>query len=88
MEPPRRIASLLSSATEMLYGLGLGERVVAVSHECDYPADVLHKPRVTVSHVDSAAASGAIDGQVQQMVRDGAASTASTSSYLPACNPT
>ncbi len=32
-----RIASLVPSATEMLFALGLGESVVAVTHECDYP---------------------------------------------------
>ena len=32
-----RIASLVPSATEMLFALGLGDTVVAVTHECDYP---------------------------------------------------
>ncbi len=73
MPAVRRIASLLSSATEILYGLGLEDRVVAVSHECDFPPDVWHKPRVTVSHVDSSADSQAIDTQVQEMVRSGQA---------------
>src|SRR5437879_6018405 len=34
--PSMRIASLVPSATEMLFALGLGDRVVAVTHECDY----------------------------------------------------
>ena len=42
-----RIASLLSSATEIVYALGLGDRLAAVSHECDYPAEVVEKPRIT-----------------------------------------
>ncbi len=62
-----RIASLLSSATEMLYALGLGDAVVAVSHECDFPPAVSAKPRVTFSRVDSAANSGDIDEQVKQL---------------------
>lgn len=70
---PQRIASLLSSGTEMLYGLGLGDRVVAVSHECDYPAEVAAKPRVTGTLVDPDAPSGTIDEQVQQMVGQGEA---------------
>ena len=41
-----RIVSLLSSATEVLYGLGLGDSVVAVSHECDFPAEVKTKPEI------------------------------------------
>ena len=64
---PQRIASLLSSGTEMLYGLGLGDRVVAVSHECDYPPDVADKPRVTGTHVNDAASSADIDRQVRAM---------------------
>jgi iron complex transport system substrate-binding protein len=62
-----RIASLLSSATEMLYALGLGDAVVAVSHECDYPRDVAGRPRATFSRVDSSASSAAIDEQVKQL---------------------
>ncbi|MBI2824458.1 MAG: cobalamin-binding protein [Planctomycetia bacterium] len=67
---PRRIASLLASGTEILYALGLGERVVAVSHECDYPADATNKPRVTVSNV-AAPTSGQIDAQVRTILADG-----------------
>lgn len=67
---PRRIASLLASATEMLYALGAGDWVVAVSHECDFPAEALSKPRVTVSHV-AAHSSLAIDNQVRDMLAAG-----------------
>src|SRR5262249_17941294 len=59
--------SLISSATEILYLLGLGSRVVGVGHECDYPPEVATKPRLTRSLVDSAASSLAIDGQVRTM---------------------
>jgi iron complex transport system substrate-binding protein len=59
------IVSLLSSATEILYALGLGERVVGVSHECDYPADVFTKPRVTRSNIDSSLNSREIDERVK-----------------------
>ena len=34
-----RIASLVPSSTEMLFALGLGDSVVAVTHECDYPPE-------------------------------------------------
>jgi iron complex transport system substrate-binding protein len=64
---PVRIASLLSSGTEMLYALGLGERVVAVSHECDYPAEVRHKPRVTFTRVAAEASSREIDDHVRSL---------------------
>src|SRR5687767_4952739 len=66
-----RIVSLLSSATEMLYGLGLGEQVVAVSHECDFPADVTTKPRATFTNVTVTATSGEIDAQVRELAAAG-----------------
>ena len=67
MKTPQRIVSLISSATEILYLLGLGDRVVGVSHECDYPSDVAAKPRLTRSLVASAATSRAIDDQVRTL---------------------
>jgi len=46
--PARRIVSLLPSATEIVCALGLQDRLVAVTHECDFPADALAAvPRVT-----------------------------------------
>ena len=47
-----RICSLLPSATEILYALGLGDDVVGVSHECDYPPDALRKPKVIRTLID------------------------------------
>jgi iron complex transport system substrate-binding protein len=44
-----RIASLVPSATEMLFALGLGDRVVAVTHECDYPPGAEQLPHLTRS---------------------------------------
>jgi len=73
MPAPRRIASLLASATEMLYAMGLGDRVVAVSHECDWPPEVVGKPRVTRTAIDDSQSSRAIDEQVQTLAKQGAA---------------
>jgi iron complex transport system substrate-binding protein len=42
-----RIVSLLPSATETLFALGLGDQVVAVTHECDYPPEAASLPIVT-----------------------------------------
>src|SRR6185295_13408848 len=39
-----RIVSLLPSATEIVYALGLGDSLVGVTHECDFPADAKSKP--------------------------------------------
>ena len=72
-KPPLRIASLISSATEILYGLELGDSVVGVSHECDYPPEAARKTRLTQSNVDSGQASGDIDDQVKELFTSGAA---------------
>lgn len=66
-----RIVSLLSSATEMLFALGLGEQVFAVSHECDWPPQALQLPRATRSRIDSRQSSQAIDAQVKQLLAAG-----------------
>jgi iron complex transport system substrate-binding protein len=44
-----KIVSLLPSATEIVYGLGLGEALVGVTDECDFPPDAVTKPVVTRS---------------------------------------
>ena len=44
-----RICSLLPSATEIVYALGLGDKLVGVSHACDYPDDAATKPVVSQS---------------------------------------
>jgi len=44
-----RILSLLPSATEIVYALGLGDDLVGVSHECDYPEQARTKPIVSAS---------------------------------------
>lgn len=43
---PRRIVSLAPNITEMLYALGLGERVAGVTQYCDWPPEVAAKPKV------------------------------------------
>lgn len=47
-----RICSFLPSATEMVYALGMGEHLYAVSHECDYPSDARKLPWVVHSIFD------------------------------------
>jgi iron complex transport system substrate-binding protein len=44
--PPARIVSLAPSNTEILYALGAGERVAAVTALCDYPPEAREKPKV------------------------------------------
>jgi iron complex transport system substrate-binding protein len=67
----QRIISLLPSATELLFALGLGAEVRAVTHECDYPAEALTKPHITRSLLAPDLSSGAIDAAVrEQLVAD------------------
>jgi iron complex transport system substrate-binding protein len=67
-----RIVSLLPSATEALFVLGLGDQVVAVTHECDYPPEAASLPIVTRSTLQlSSKASGAIDAEVSLAAMEG-----------------
>jgi iron complex transport system substrate-binding protein len=68
-----RIVSLISSATEILFALGLSEQVLAVSHECDYPPAAQKLRRATRSRIDSARESGAIDAEVKSLTAAGSA---------------
>jgi len=61
-----RIVSLIPSATEMLFELGLGAEVVAVTHECDYPARALGLPKVTRDVLPDGLSSAEIDAAVKQ----------------------
>src|SRR5580704_18710852 len=44
--PPQRIISTAPSITEVLYALGLGDRVVGVTRYCRYPPEALLKPKI------------------------------------------
>src|SRR5439155_20082707 len=64
--PVSRIASLLPSATEIVYALGLGDRLVGVSHSCDYPCEVRGKPVLSRPRFEPAGlSSGEIDAAVR-----------------------
>ncbi len=69
----QRICSLLPSATEIVYALGLGDRLVAVTHECDYPPEARDKPHVTRSIIDS---DGLSAHQIDEAVRSSLADEA------------
>jgi iron complex transport system substrate-binding protein len=66
-----RIASLVPSATEMLFALGLGDQVVAVTHECDYPPEAASKPHLTRSLVPEGLTAGQIDAEVRRLTGEG-----------------
>jgi iron complex transport system substrate-binding protein len=68
-----RIASLVPSATEMLFALGLGENVVAVTHECDYPAAARSLPHLTRTVLPAGLDARGIDEAVKATVGEGRA---------------
>jgi iron complex transport system substrate-binding protein len=63
-----RIVSLVPHATELLFALGLGDDVVAVTHECDHPAQALELPRVTKDRLPPGLTAAEIDAAVRASV--------------------
>jgi iron complex transport system substrate-binding protein len=62
---------MLASATEIVAALGLDDRLVAISHECDHPARVLDRPRASRPRFDPAGLdSGAIDAAVRSTLAE------------------
>jgi iron complex transport system substrate-binding protein len=61
-----RIVSLVPSATEMLFALGLGPDLIAVTHECDYPAAARELPKITRDLLPSGLTSAQIDAAVKE----------------------
>lgn len=68
-----RIASLVPSATELLFALGLGESVVAVTHECDFPPEAASKPHLTRSVIPDGLPAAEIDSAVRDRTGRGEA---------------
>ena len=67
-----RVVSLLPSGTEIVAALGALETLVGVTHECDYPAVVGSRVRVTHSAVDGTVAPGVVDARVSELLSSGA----------------
>jgi iron complex transport system substrate-binding protein len=61
-----RIVSLVPSATETLFALGLGPDVIAVTHECDYPPAARELPKVTSDVLPAGLSAGQIDAAVKE----------------------
>lgn len=66
-----KIASLLPSCTEIAYALGLGDTIVGVSHECDFPEQAKSKLVLTKSKINSYGRSNQIDKDVLNIVKQG-----------------
>jgi iron complex transport system substrate-binding protein len=71
MEMPKRIVSLLASATEIVCALGAGEMLVGRSHECDNPEWVRRLPACSYPAFDVSVSSGEIDREVRRRLHAG-----------------
>ena len=69
---PQRIVTFLPSATELIYRLGVDDKLFGVTHECNYPNNAKSKPRVISSVFDPASMSSKqIDDKICQLMTDG-----------------
>ena len=68
-----RIVSLVPHATEALFALGLGEEVVAVTHECDFPPEALQRARITRDALPAGMDAAQIDTAVRERTGAGEA---------------
>jgi iron complex transport system substrate-binding protein len=66
-----RIVSLVPSSTEMLFALGLGADLIAVTHECDYPSAALELPKITRSMLPGGLSAAEIDAAVKERALHG-----------------
>jgi iron complex transport system substrate-binding protein len=66
-----RIVSLVPHATELLFALGLGDDVVAVTHECDFPGEVRELPHVTRDVLPPGLGAAEIDAAVRERTLEG-----------------
>jgi iron complex transport system substrate-binding protein len=82
-----RIVSLIPSATEMLFALGLGGDIVAVTHECDYPPAALELPRITRNVLPDGLSSREIDAAVKERTLRGQSIYALDTELLESLRP-
>ena len=66
-----RIVSLVPSATELLFALGVGDEVTAVTHECDYPPEALDLPKITRDLIGPGLPPDEIDRAVRELTEQG-----------------
>ena len=63
-----KIVSLIPSATEIISALNLSDNLVGVSHECDYPKEVLKLPKLTTSKIKTEQSSLIIDHDIKKIL--------------------
>jgi iron complex transport system substrate-binding protein len=84
-----RIVSLLPSATEIVYALGLGDQLCGVSFECDYPEAARSVPIIsgTALPMDGSLSAREIDAKVSTLVADGSSIYTLDADRLRAIDP-
>ena len=82
-----RICSLLPSATEIAYAIGLGDSILGVSHECDFPAEATTKPSLLRPRLDQLAPPAEIDRQVSEIIARGESIYAVDAELLASLSP-
>src|SRR3984957_11041429 len=82
-----RIVSLLPSATEIVYALGLDDSVDRVTNECYFPSEAARKPALIKPRVDPHAPPAEIDRQVRELVGRGESIYAVDADLLASLKP-
>lgn len=83
----KRIASLIASATEIVYGLGCEAWLVGRSHECDYPPTVSVLPMLTEPNIILSGTSADIDRRIKDIIVDGLSVYRVDKKALEVCSP-
>jgi iron complex transport system substrate-binding protein len=82
-----RVVSLLPSATEIVYGVGAGDQLVGVTHECDYPLEARSLPPLTSSLLPAELDAAGIDRHVRASVHAGSSLYGLDDAKLAALEP-
>ncbi|HYZ16527.1 MAG TPA: cobalamin-binding protein [Candidatus Acidoferrum sp.] len=82
-----RVVSLLPSATEILFAIGAGDRVVGVTHECDFPAEARSRATLTSSLLPAELDAAGIDRHVRASVHAGSSLYGLDDAKLAALEP-
>ncbi len=65
-----KIVSLVPSATEIISSIGLKDNLIGISHECDFPLDILKLPRLTLSKISSKGNSKEINNNIDKLLKN------------------
>src|ERR1700676_1738665 len=82
-----RVVSLLPSAAEIVYGIGAGDQLVGVTHECDYPPEARSLPPLTSSLLPAELDAAGIDRHVRASVHAGSSLYGLDDAKLAALEP-